>query len=309
MENNQNSYPNALDVWAWRDLSRKKAELAGFAKNSPEDDAFRHIYTNAMITWLYGLPSGFVFTEGLGNIYEGLEMGKFLIIDMVQSAAELFGYDVESKDRVDFGAHALDGIMDVTNNQIGLMIGSQASSEEDIIQKVTTAIKSGTVVLDPQRIPEILKEKKSFVEGDGMWESPSRAGGIDTGSLIRALSGGKKSGMSSKQIFAMSAAAFAQELIKSRRRSLENDLLELLTGGNGKNTLAQTGSGNPMASLPNVFGGLIDNLVGSAMSRQKTRVSSTESDRSREAQKNWNLSRSQQQAMLAGWAQQGNRNL
>lgn len=251
-------------------------------------DAFRHIYGSAVAAYELGKSTA----SGIGEL------------------GEMFG------DNPDFLAD-----MDRHNNQIGIEIGqnihnrfsetpnlSEKQIKDAIASEADAAISSGKAVFYTTRDNDadyiLAGGVSNFIAND----APSRTGSIDTGSLIRAISGGR-SRMSSKQIFAMSAAAFAQELIKSRRRSLENDLLDILTGGNGKNTLAQAGSGNPMSSLPNVFGGLIDNLVGSAMSRRKTRTSTAESARSIEASRNWNPSRSQQQAMLASWTQQGGRNL
>ncbi len=57
------------------------------------------------------------------------------------------------------------------------------------------------------------------------------------------------------------------------------------------------------------LGGLVERLVAGAFQRQRTRVTSTESDRSREAVTSWNLSRGQQAAELAQMVQRGMRNL
>ncbi len=267
--------------------------------NKDEVDTFRHMYAAATSTGILGES----ITRMGGEIIEAGGMLRFYYKSFRGQTNDTWT-DADN-----------DRYKDFYNNELGIKIGQTSSSEAEIIAKIKQAIQSGEAIIDPKYsrarfekdfpdTAERISSSMNFVASD----EPSRTGGFDTGSLIRALTGGK-SQMSSRQIFAMSATAFAQQVIKSRRRSLENDLLDIFTGGNGKTTLPQVGSGNPLGSFTNSFGGLIDNLVGSAMSRRKTRISTTESERSIEASRNWNISRSQQQAMLAQWANQGNRNL
>ncbi|MFO0388660.1 MAG: hypothetical protein ACK502_02925 [Alphaproteobacteria bacterium] len=284
----------------------KIAEQQGF-KDRYDIDAFRHAYTAAMMTKFH---LGDVATGTLGYGVEFIGLWTRGAKDLFQSIMELFGTEHSESERVHYDEQFLESSMDAFNNAVGIAIGKEASSEQEIIKRITEKIHNGEIVRHPNEVKDRMRKEREISQQNFVANDTScRAGNFDTSSLIRAISGGKNSRMSSKQIFSMSAAAFAQELIKSRRRSLENDLLELLSGGNGKNTLAQAGNGTPMASLTNTFGGMIDNLVGSAMNRRKTRTSTAESDRSIETSRNWNPSRSQQQAMLAGWAQQGNRNL
>jgi hypothetical protein len=311
MENNSSINPFDLDKWRGEAL-----DIGGkIGFGGMELDAFRHIYTNAMTAFTYGPAAGAGYTGLLGTGYELFGLSVSLVTDMVQSTAELLGVTISEEHRIDFGEQTLSSIMDVHNNVIGSMIGSAATSKEAIISQTESAIRSGWAITSLEQVKEILLSKKStpstsnsFVSGSGTWEnSTSSAGSFDTSFILKAL--GNRSGKSStSQALAMSAAAFAQQVIKSRRRSLENDLLDIFTGGNAKTTLPQVGSSNPLGSFTNSFGGLIDNLVGSAMSRRKTRVSTAESERSMEASHNWNVSRSQQQAMLAQWVNQGSRN-
>ncbi len=269
-------------------IAREKASEFGITGKGHNDtlDAFRHTYISAMFAYYAGngIAHGFgELNELKGDIWNGQPISE---------------------------RH-----MDEHNNEVGRKIGQNATNHEDIGKHVYDALARGELIIndtdngpsspfdnDADYTPPI--GVSHFVASD---TSP-RMGSFDPSSVFRALGGGK-SRMSSKQIFAMSAASFAQEIIKSNRRRMENDLIDILTGGNSKTGMPQVASGNPVASLTNSLGGLIDNLVGSAMSRRKTRVSTSESERSVEASRNWNPSRSQQQAMLASWAQQGNRNL
>ena len=268
MDKNANTNPFDLDKWREEALDiGGKIGLGGM-----ELDVFRHIYTNAMVAFIYGPAARAGYSGFLGTGYELFGLSVSLVTDMVQSTAESLGVSISEENRIDFGEQTLSSIMDIHNNVIGSMIGSSAASKEAVISQTEHAIRSGWAITSLEQVKAILLSKKnpslasnSFIASD----TPSRVGGFDTGSIIRALSGGEGR-MSYKQIFSMSAAAFAQEIIKYNRRALENDLLDILTDGNRKNTLPQVGSGNPMGSVMNTFGELINNLVGSAMSRRKT---------------------------------------
>lgn len=105
-----------------------------------------------------------------------------------------------------------------------------------------------------------------------------------------------------------SAAELAQQLAQSRRRSLENDIADIFTGGgNGRTPPFTTGNQNRFSGT--LFN-LVESMVGSALGkRTHSRSTTGESSRSIEARQNWNLSAGQQQALLAKQAQLGRKNL
>ncbi len=284
------------------DLDKRAEILAknqGFAKDSAEEDSFRHAYTAAMMT---RFKIGDTLTEGMGYLIEAAGLAR----NALYSIGSIFddGIKADSWDKA-----KSEMFKDLYNNQKGIEIGKVATDEAEIIKTVAERIRSGDIIVDSSESHE--RYNKEFGQQPmnlvASEDSTSPAGSFDPSFIFKAL-GGRSSKNNNSQALAISAAALAREVLKSRRRSLENDLLDIFTGGNGKTTLPQVGSGNSLGSFTNSFGGLIDNLVGSAMSRRKTRISTSESERSVEASRNWNVSRSQQQAMLAQWANQGSRN-
>jgi hypothetical protein len=315
----EDSFPNPLDLDALREHAKEIAKNEGFAENTPQADAFRHIYTNAMIAWKYGVVGGGLYTEVIGNTFEGLELGKFIAVDMVQSAAALLGFE-ESKDRISLGEYALDSIMDITNNQIGLMIGSTATSKEDLIAKVSKAIRSGEVILNPDQIPNMLKQNQSNLDNDSSLIATGKTGPLSEFNprLFESVARTRSKNSSLRQIAIASSTSIAQALLKSRQKSIEDAIFNVFTGNRGSaSSLSEgfsissllPGAGGSQISIPGILGGFIEQAVGAAFGRSRTRTSVAESDRSREAGSNWNLSQGQQQAMLAQWMQRGMRNL
>ncbi|MFW0777694.1 MAG: hypothetical protein ACN2B6_08260 [Rickettsiales bacterium] len=110
-----------------------------------------------------------------------------------------------------------------------------------------------------------------------------------------------------------SAFGLAQAILRSRRSRLEEDLIDIFTGGNGTGNrrgrittppfIPGSSSGNPFS---NILGGIFDNMIGAAFSRHRSSSSSQESARSRDALAGY--SQSQQAALYAQWLQRGNRN-
>jgi len=98
-----------------------------------------------------------------------------------------------------------------------------------------------------------------------------------------------------QKILLSSAGMLAGQLLQSRRQSLTESFDQVFAG---------SGSG-----AVGIFTGTLGQIVGTFFGSERTRTTSTETDRSREAQALWNLSRSQQQAMLTQNVQRGIRNV
>ena len=94
---------------------------------------------------------------------------------------------------------------------------------------------------------------------------------------------------------------------------MENSMIDIIRGNTS--SLMDEGfgippiiNGNGRAGGSAVYNAL-ENIVGSMLSRQRTRTTTYESERSLAAQKGWNLSQGQSAAMLAQAVRRGMRNL
>lgn len=301
-------------------------EIAKIAKdnkitNKDEVDAFRHMYAAATSTNFVG---GLLTRFG-GELVEMGGMIRFYVKSLLGLTKDTW-VDADNERYKDF-----------YNNELGIKIGQSSASEKEIVERIKAAIIAGEAVINPsdartrfeKDFPEtddfILKDTGDWRLGtgapmsirEGEWDWMDRQGGIgSTGSinvsqLIQQLGSGRKGGgMSTSQILLTSAAALARELTKSRRMSLEDDLMDIFGGGNrkGGGILPSVSSGQN-GGMGNMLFDAVERMVGGALSRSKTRVSSAETDRSLEAQQKWNPSMGQQQALLAQWAQSGTKNL
>lgn len=116
----------------------------------------------------------------------------------------------------------------------------------------------------------------------------------------------------------MNGGCYGGIVAQSRQRSLEEAILQVITGKNMRtimNMHEARGYKTPMnweTGRP-AIGGILDDMVGgmvgAAFARERQRVATYETDRSREALGNWQLSRSQHEALMAEAAQRGIRNL
>jgi hypothetical protein len=160
----------------------------------------------------------------------------------------------------------------------------------------------------------------SFREGE--WNAvdvgtgPSSPMDSNIGQMIQSISSGRsRDGKSSaRRILLMSATTLAQSIIKSRQKSLERDLMDIFSfreelPKQGGRTPPYISDGSGSSGFGNMLFNTVGNMIGAALSRNHTRISSSESDRSRDARQSWNSSQSQQAAMLAQIVQQGTRNL
>jgi len=140
--------------------------------------------------------------------------------------------------------------------------------------------------------------------------------GFDATSLQRIFAGGGRGRSNTlNQVIFTTAAQLTQQILKAQRGKLEDDLIDIFTGGNGTKKRGgittppfipgnSSGGGNPFS---NILGGVFENMIGAAFNRQRTTSSSRESTRSQDALAGY--SQSQQAAFYAQWLQQGNRNL
>lgn len=110
-----------------------------------------------------------------------------------------------------------------------------------------------------------------------------------------------------------SSFSLSESLDASRRTSLQDDLIDLFSGGRaptGTPPIIPRSGGSFGSSNSGQLFDLFANIFGSIFSHgSRSHTSSTESSRSVEERQRWSLSRSQQQASLAQAAQQGARNL
>lgn len=144
---------------------------------------------------------------------------------------------------------------------------------------------------------------------------PTTPRNLNSQALLRALARrkgrtGRFFNSSAGKAAFSSATQLAQALMESRNEAMQGMLSGLLqpdaedSGFAGRRSPVTTAS-----SFRQLLGNTIESLVTEALTRRKVTTSSYESDRSREAQASWNLSRSQQEAMLARIVQRGTRNL
>lgn len=97
-------------------------------------------------------------------------------------------------------------------------------------------------------------------------------------------------------------------IFRARQRQIETALISLITGERpGGDAPRNAASSN--GALLNVFADMVEGMVVNALNKPKTRVTSVETDRSREAESLWKISRGQQEANLAEMAARGQRNL
>lgn len=216
--------------------------------------------------------------------------------------------------------------------QIGSGIGSVFSG----VGSVLTAGFSAALSSLPQAAMAALAAR--FGGGGG--------GGAAVGFRDTSFENNGSGGGSINQMLLPSAFGLAQAILRSKRGRLEGDLIDILSGDMGGGTgrggrittppyVPDFGNGKPPfvieenpgrgrrggittppivpdgtgATLYSVLGGVFDNIIGAAMSRHRTRTTVAESERSREAQARWSMSRSQQQAIFAQMAAAGQRNL
>lgn len=306
---------NPFDLDKWSAEARTIAIHEQF--KGDEIDAFRHTYVNAMVTWTYGTAAGIAYADGFGLVYEASGLAWTLVHDAAAAVLDPFGVEITP---YGIGDQVRSSVMDIYNNNMGVAIGSTATSKEDIISKVANAVRSGLVITSPDPLPNPPSQGSNFVEGE--WDWQKQAGGADDISKLLptlARNIGKKKAPT-QQILLTSAAALASALIKSRQREQEDVILNLLTGksrdeifemernrGGTGGIFDQSGK----MSFPALFTNLAESIVGGALGRLFNRSKTTvqESERSREYARNWNLSRSQQAAELARMVQAGTRNL
>ncbi len=305
---------------------RNRAEAAAISAGyvaEEEKDTFRHIYSSTVLAKYYGQWEA-----------RGLGVGNELNGEKRNIERQIDGRSYDPTAKV-----IEDSLKDLYNNEFGFEISSTAQNEADVIRETSRAIDSKEAITEPGVIGNFLLGIKNFfssfglentgqgrletnapmslVEGDGM--GTVGQGGFDPSFLIEAFGGKKHSSRnnSTHQIVLTSATALARELFKSKRRTLENDMIEIFTGkdsGTIGDMFTRGGTppfigGSSQAGFSDVMLGVMERMVGAAFNRTRTRTSTSESERSREASRSWNPSRSQQQAMLAQWAQQGTRNL
>lgn len=297
--------------------------------NKEEIDAFRHMYAAATFNDLIGGS----FTRLGGEIVEAGGMAKFYFKSLLGLTEEKWA-DADNERYKDY-----------YNYEIGIKIGQTSNSEQEVIEKIKEAINSGDAIINPadsrarferdfpgrdDLISENtgswrtgLPQTSAFVEGEGDWQRLTgfRTADADSGTLLQTVAtraGGEKS--SPKQIALTSAAALAAALIKARQREQEDVILNALTGktsGEIFNMERKRGGRGGMfdqsgpMSFPALFTNWAETIVGGALERlfNRTRTTRQESGRSREAARNWRMSRGQQQAALGQWMQGGGRNV
>ncbi len=325
--------PNSVDIEAWRERARTKAKEAGFQKGTPEDDAFRHAYVAAMVS---KFQIGDFLTAGLGYVVEVL--GAFR--NTGYAIAGIFDSEIESDS---LGTVEKEAFKDLFNNRKGIAIGNSATDEADIIRQITEQIHSGEIITDPEGSMERYENEFGSVTKDptigrmggsapipfvasrestagepfnGGINPQNPQGNFDPSALIRILGGNPGSSPrrnANGQFIFTTIAALAREIHKAERARLEEDLIDIFTGGNGTGGrggrittppfIPGSSSGNPFS---NILGGIFDNMIGAAFSRHRSSSSSQESARSRDALAGY--SQSQQAALYAQWLQRGNRN-
>lgn len=191
------------------------AKEQGF-DSKEEIDAFLHTYSAAVITKVYG--SGFwgeAITRSGGILVEIGGVGRNVF-------NFLMGNNYESTDIV------IDkGLQDLLNNEAGIEIGKTATSEQDIIDKVTQKVRQREVVVDPAISREKFEEflgmdiPDSFLSGG---DSLSELGGSAGDDLLGAAGSGGVGGFFSRvlgtsfqRISSLNPVSFLGSMIRNRQ--------------------------------------------------------------------------------------------
>lgn len=144
---------NIFDLDALREEALTIATQQEYFTSNGEIDAFRHIYTNAMVTWQGGIAEGALYTAVLGTGYEAIGLARVIGQDTAAALLKPLGIDIIS---FGIGYEAQSSLMDIYNNHIGFSIGSIATSEQDIIRRTADAVRYGRAYTDPEQIGEAL---------------------------------------------------------------------------------------------------------------------------------------------------------
>lgn len=157
------------------------------------------------------------------------------------------------------------------------------------------------------------------IKGVTLPDFPSLGRGNGAG-LIEALLGRGGKGKSWQQIALPTALTLGRALMQSRQKSMQDAFSNAVFGGGNsagafshlpRMGIAVGSYSGPsfQGAMMNMASTLVERAVGAALSRERTHVTTGESDRSREARSSLLASRSQQAAQVAQMVQKGQKNL
>ncbi|MGE3714189.1 MAG: hypothetical protein AB7F82_06645 [Alphaproteobacteria bacterium] len=280
--------------------------------NRDEIDAFRHMYAAAKTA---GKIGGTMTRLG-GDMVEMGGIARYYIKSALGNTQVTWTFTDNERYK------------DYYNNELGIEIGLSTASEDEIIEKVSEAIRSGRAIVNSDdaksRFEKDFPQDDQLLENTGDWRLGTGAIMFEDKewNIFRLFdSSQNQEGATSRMNFSgqagmPSSSSLAQQIQMSQQRNLGEQMIDLFSGNRGSPRMTTIATGNNSgvdagAQLTNALFNVFEKVIGDALfgGGRKTRTSTSESSRSLEERQRWSLSRSQQQAELATQAQAGARNL